>query len=406
MPGVERNLRGQRWLGRLIWLMQVMHIADTINVASIMPGAWRGQGRAVGWGCGDALILCEVARRSVERTRMRMVQRAAEMPTVHDVTCVPLTLVGLLQLTNVYFIAVPDGGWILVDAGVPGSGGLIRRAAAQKFGAGEPPRAIILTHAHFDHIGAIHALLDRWPVEVFAHHLELPYLTGRDTLPPMDPTVGGMMANMSRIFPPSGTNISGFVRPLPPDGRVPLLPNWRWLHTPGHTPGHISLWQAEDRTLLAGDAVTTMNQERPGMAFSAAPQINGPPTYATSDWRAAERSVQMLADLDPRILAAGHGRPIGGPGVSAGLRDLADHFAEWAVPRHGRYVGAPARFDAATGMTLALPPAPPDPVPAVLGAAALVGAGIAGAAIVRRRQRQAGKPSPTQLPPRRTQISS
>jgi glyoxylase-like metal-dependent hydrolase (beta-lactamase superfamily II) len=336
---------------------------------------------------------------------MRMVQRAAEMPTVHDVTCVPLTLVGLLHLTNVYLIDVPDGGWVLVDAGVPGSGGLIRRAAAMKFGADEPPRAIILTHAHFDHIGAIHALLNQWPVQVFAHPLELPYLTGRDMLPPLDPTVGGMTANMARIFPPSGTNIRPFVQPLPPDGQVPHLPMWRWLHTPGHTPGHITLWQAEDRTLLAGDAVTTMNQQRPGMAFSAMPQINGPPTYATSDWDAAERSVRLLADLAPRILAAGHGRPIGGPGVSVGLRELAEHFAEWAVPRHGRYVGAPARFDAATGETLALPPAPPDPVPAVLGTTALLGAGIAGAVILRRR-RQVGSPSATQAPPRRTQISS
>jgi glyoxylase-like metal-dependent hydrolase (beta-lactamase superfamily II) len=337
---------------------------------------------------------------------MRMVQRAAEMPTVHDVTCVPLTLVGLLQLTNVYLIDVPDGGWVLVDAGVPGSGNLIRRAARVKFGADAPPRAIILTHAHFDHIGAIHALLNRWRVQVFAHHLEMPYLLGREVLPPLDPTVGGMTANIARLFPSSGTDISASVEPLPPDGRVPFLPNWRWLHTPGHTPGHISLWQAEDRILLAGDAVTTMNQERPGMAISAAPQINGPPTYATSDWEAAERSVQLLANLDPRILAAGHGRPIGGPGVSVGLRELAEHFAEWAVPRHGRYVAAPARFDPATGATLSLPPAPPDPVPAVLGAATLVGAGIAGAMILRRSQRHAGNRSATQAPPRRTQIAS
>lgn len=318
---------------------------------------------------------------------MQLVQRAMPLQMTEHIMCIPLLLAGVLELTNVYFIDTLDGGWVLVDTGVPGSAPRIRQAARQKYGAHRPPQAIILTHAHFDHIGAVRALLATWPVPVFAHVQELPYLTGQAILPPLDPTVGGLMATMAYLFPPSGTDIRPHVLPLPPDGTVPHLLGWQWLHTPGHTPGHIALWQSAERVLLAGDAVTTMNQERPGLAMSAVPEINGPPTYATSDWPAAEASVARLAALQPRTLAAGHGLPLSGPAVSSGLRDLATHFAERAVPEHGRYVGTPARFDA-TGDVVALPPPPPDPVPLLVSATALVGLGGLGAWLLLRQPRR------------------
>jgi glyoxylase-like metal-dependent hydrolase (beta-lactamase superfamily II) len=278
---------------------------------------------------------------------------------------------------------------VLIDTGTPSSAARILQVARQKYGANRPPHAIILTHAHFDHIGAARALLTTWPVPVYAHEQELPYLTGQDVLPPPDPTVGGLMATLAHLFPPSGTDLRPHVRPLPPNGAVPHLLGWQWLHTPGHTPGHISLWQAAQRILLAGDAVTTMNQQRLSLALSALPEINGPPTYETSDWPAAAASVARLAELQPRTLAAGHGLPLTGPAVSTSLHDLADHFTEHAIPRHGRYVGTPARFDA-TGRVVALPPPPPDRLPLVLGAAALVGVGSLGAwALLRQPRRNA-----------------
>lgn len=42
---------------------------------------------------------------------------------------------------------------------------------------------MILTHGHFDHVGSIEALLERWPVPMFAHPLEFPFLTGREAYP-------------------------------------------------------------------------------------------------------------------------------------------------------------------------------------------------------------------------------
>lgn len=300
------------------------------------------------------------------------------------VTCVPLTFAGLLGLSNVYFVDDGSGGWVLVDTGVPGYGGRVRRAATARNGASSLPKAIILTHAHFDHIGSVHTLANDWQVPVYAHPLELPYLTGESKLPPLDPTVGGFMATMSHLFPPSGTDISAWVRPLPEDGTVPELPGWRWLHTPGHTPGHVSLWHDATRFLIAGDAVVTMDQETAAKALKNTPEINGPPSYATSDWNAARTSVAHLAALEPITIAAGHGAPLSGRWVAAALQDLAEHFTDRALPKHGRYIGSPARTNLA-GIR-ALPPSVFDPFwPLVTG---IIAGSVAGGVVFSRVRRR------------------
>ena len=48
---------------------------------------------------------------------------------------------------------------------------------------------------------------------------------------------------------------------LPSDGTVPHLPDFKWIHTPGHTPGHISLFREKDQALIVGDAFVTVKQE-------------------------------------------------------------------------------------------------------------------------------------------------
>src|SRR5689334_10972488 len=91
---------------------------------------------------------------------------------------------------NVFVLSGADG-WVLVDAGIPGYAERIRSAAAEFIGSGEPPRCIVLTHGHIDHVGSLAALLEMWDVPVYAHPLEFPYLTGRRAYPPPDPLVGG-----------------------------------------------------------------------------------------------------------------------------------------------------------------------------------------------------------------------
>ncbi len=243
------------------------------------------------------------------------------------------------MIANVCFLGEPGGDWVLVDAGVWNSEEAILGTARARFGADRAPKAILLTHGHFDHIGALDELLERWDVPVYAHPLEIPYLTGQADYPPPDPTVGGgLMAWLSPLYPRRGVNLGDRVRPLPEDGSVPGAPGWRWIHTPGHTPGHVSFFRDADRVLVAGDAFTTVQQESALAVALQEKEIHGPPAYFTTDWKAAEASVQQLESLHPSAVVTGHGRPMEGKELSEALEELVEHFQEIAVPDHGRYV--------------------------------------------------------------------
>lgn len=97
-----------------------------------------------------------------------------------------------------------------------------------------------------------------------------------------------------------GVSYSG----LPKLRDSPEMPGWTILHTPGHTPGHVSFFRPSDRALLVGDAFCTT---KPESFFEAAiaqnPELHGPPSYFTSDWNAARITVQQLASLEPNVLA-------------------------------------------------------------------------------------------------------
>jgi glyoxylase-like metal-dependent hydrolase (beta-lactamase superfamily II) len=243
---------------------------------------------------------------------------------------------------NIYMIA-QDDHWILVDAGLGGFAGKIIKMAADLFGENKPPAAIILTHGHFDHRGAIDGLLKKWDVPVYAHALEQPFLRGRASYPPPDPNVGGgLMSLLSVFYPKRPINLGNRLQTLPKDGTVPFLPDWQYVFTPGHSPGHISLFRTKDKVLIAGDAFVTTKQESAVSTLASLKILSGPPKYFTPDWLSAKDSVIKLRDLQPAIAATGHGKPMEGAALTRGLDHLAANFDEVAVPSYGRYVKEPA----------------------------------------------------------------
>lgn len=250
---------------------------------------------------------------------------------------------GLFGLTitfvNVFGVWHHDGSWTLIDAAVPLSALRIRMWAEKEFGCA--PNAIVLTHGHFDHVSAAKDLADGWNVPIFAHPLECPYLTGeKEYLPPNWSTGGGAMPLLSPALPRGPIDLGRRLQPLPEDDArltMPEMPGWRLIHTPGHTPGHVSFFREADRTLLVGDAFCTTKAESFFQVnFTQHPELHGPPAYFTSDWAAAERSVKKLADLEPIVVAPGHGLPLAGGDVAASLRKLAMQFKQVAVPENAR----------------------------------------------------------------------
>src|SRR5699024_10194457 len=140
------------------------------------------------------------------------------------------------QIANVFMVGHKNQ-YVIVDAGTPRSGEDIISVAEERFGEENRPKAIILTHGHFDHVGGIIEMIEKWRVPVYAHSLELPYLTGEKSYPKPDTSVeGGMVAKMSGMFPHEPIHLGNHVQPLPEDGSVPHMEGFRWIHTPGHSP--------------------------------------------------------------------------------------------------------------------------------------------------------------------------
>ncbi|MDQ0214868.1 glyoxylase-like metal-dependent hydrolase (beta-lactamase superfamily II) [Oikeobacillus pervagus] len=239
------------------------------------------------------------------------------------------------MIVNVCFVGERGSDhWVLIDAGVGPAAESILQTAEERF-RGIPPKAIILTHGHFDHVGALSELLEHWDVPIFAQEEELPFLTGKEDYPPADPTVGGgLMSLISPLYPNEAINLENRIHALPIDHKVPYMDGWRWVHTPGHTPGHISLFRHEDSALIAGDAFITVKQESALAVITQEKEIHGPPAYFTTVWKAAWHSVRILEALKPAYAITGHGFAIEGEELTKGLENLSCNFKEIAIPNN------------------------------------------------------------------------
>jgi glyoxylase-like metal-dependent hydrolase (beta-lactamase superfamily II) len=255
---------------------------------------------------------------------------------------------------NSFAFTDDDGSVTLVDCGLAKAP---PRIVAGLAAIGKRPAdvtRILLTHVHPDHAGGAAEMSRQTGADVWVHEGDHPSATSGTVAQKADQRflLGRLFSRLpDPRFEPFTPG------PLLRDGEVlPVAGGLQVVHTPGHSPGHVSFFRLSDLSLIAGDAVTTTKQESMFSVMTQKQELNGPPAYFTIDWEKARRSVATLASLKPALVATGHGQPMRGDHIAGALADLARDFDRRAKPKHGRYVAVPAQTDESGVLTLPPPP--------------------------------------------------
>ncbi len=209
------------------------------------------------------------------------------------------------DLVNSFLIEDDDGSLTLVDAGLKRAEKKVLAALA---GLGKAPQdvtRIVLTHAHRDHAGGLGAAKDATGATVLAHERDAIYLqSGKpphlDTSRPASRVMNRLRGSFAKVD--VGSTFQD-------DELLPIGGGLRVVHTPGHSPGHVSLLHEPTHVLITGDAIFNVR----GLRYS-------PATFCT-DVRLSRETADRLADLEYDVAAFTHGAHI-----STGAREAVRAF--------------------------------------------------------------------------------
>jgi glyoxylase-like metal-dependent hydrolase (beta-lactamase superfamily II) len=199
---------------------------------------------------------------------------------------------------NLTLIVDEQNGNTLVDAGLPDQMEAISTALAEAGIGVRDLRRIIFTHQDLDHVGSGAALVSESGARVLAHAADAPYIEGSLRPLKLSPQMLEQRPQMRKVLERlEPVAIDEYVE----DGtRLDVAGGTRVISTPGHTPGHISLYLERSKVLIAGDALTA---ERGA--------LNGPNPSMTLEMRTAIQSIRRLADLEIDTIVCYHGGVVG-----------------------------------------------------------------------------------------------
>ncbi len=206
-----------------------------------------------------------------------------------------------LSTANVYLL-VTGTDLTLVDGGMARD---VKQIVAQIEEVYDPSSlaSILVTHAHGDHTGGIPELVQRFDADVIAHRAEAPYIERIDTMPARGvlQTFAHWVSDNLMAGERDGIDVTIRVE----EGEtLDILGGLQVIHTPGHTPGSMVLYQPERKLLFCGDLIFN------GHPFTGRGGLQFAPKLFSVDPKEVKRSVDKLAGLEISALCGGHGAPI------------------------------------------------------------------------------------------------
>ena len=206
-----------------------------------------------------------------------------------------------------WYVVDDDGELTVVDTGYPGYFGELPEGLASIGRRIVDVQAILITHAHADHVGSAARVREESGARVLAHTADADVVRAGTPDPPPGFFANAWKPRFARYLVHAGTNgarsISGVetVETFGDGDALDVPGRPRVLHTPGHTPGHVALHLEDTGVLFSGDALVTLDTVS-GRRGPRAIRWNDDPEQA-------QASYERLRALDVPLVLTGHGEP-------------------------------------------------------------------------------------------------
>ncbi len=191
------------------------------------------------------------------------------------------------------YLVVDDAELVLIDTGMPRSARKIIDYITKINKEPSEVKWIVLTHCHLDHIGSVQKLKALTGAAVAVHEGDAEFVAGKKIMPSPKGVIGILIKVASFFFKTTPVQPDIILHEGDRIGKLTVI------HTPGHTPGSISLYDSQRKVIFVGDALRFVDGK-----------IESPPERFTIDMDEALKSIGKICQLEFDVMLSGHGEPL------------------------------------------------------------------------------------------------